>query len=197
MARAKEQAKLTIEGTLVRVRPPNNGKYEFSLTDFELIAISENAKGFPLRRMYRFLLSVPKALVIANERKQFPKGVKLKIEGRVSPNDLNRLNFVKILAVDGVDPRAWAERNGSPTVSPDVQENAQDRIKEQQKAEEEAMRSKAPPEPTSAFKTPQEAFERAMFLVRRQLKLKDPHLSKDDIFQMRDALNILAESAGL
>lgn len=205
----KPTVKVKVTGKITRVKPEDEHgnkclvaskvhKYRVFLDNVQVTFFdkSQGAKA-AIRSSYYFLLSPEKALVMANEDGEFPIGIDLTVVGRISHNDRKQLNFVQIVAVDGVDPRAWAERHRSPTVLPEVAEKAEDRVRAQEKAEEDAMRSKAPPEPTPNFKTPREAFDRAMYLVRRQAKLKDPKLTRDDIWQMRDALNTLKEAAGL
>jgi hypothetical protein len=81
-------------------------------------------------------------------------------------------------------------------VAPEVLEKARKTV-EASKAEEEAMKRRAPPEPPPRFGSPLEAYETAMQRLRRQVRLKDPKLSKSDIWTIRDALNMLKEAAGL
>jgi DNA-binding transcriptional regulator YiaG len=143
---------------------------------------------------YQFHLSKEKALKIANQDLQFPIGVRLHIRGLRSATDPTAgLTFVKILSVDGHDVQSWAEGHQSPTVAPDVLTKAQRSIDE---AEEENMRRRAPPDPAPLFKSPEEAYERAMYLLRRQVRLKNPKMSKSDIWAIRDALNMLKENLG-
>jgi hypothetical protein len=147
-------------------------------------------------RSYTFRLIEKKALKVANQDSEFPKGVRLHIRGFKSMTDPTGLTFVKILSVDGHDIQAWAERRQSPTVAPDVLKKAQKNV-EAAKAEEEAMRRRAPPEPPPRFKSALEAYEEGMQRLRRQVRLKEPKLSKSDIWTIRDALNMLKEAAGL
>lgn len=143
-----------------------------------------------------FILSEKKALQVANKDLEFPTGVKLHIRGLRSPVKPVGLTNIKILSVDGHDIQAWAERVRSSTVAPDVLQKARDRVAASE-AEEEDMRRRAPPDPPPAFKSPAEAYEKAMQRLRRQVRLKDPKLSKSDIWTIRDALNMLKEAAGL
>ena len=108
----------------------------------------------------------------------------------------HRLKLAKILSVDGHMVQSWAERTGSATVPSNVLKNARVAI-EASKAEEAAMKRRAPPEPPPRFKSPLEAYEKAMNRLLRQVRLKDPKLSKQDIWIIRDALNLLKETAGL
>ena len=194
----KTTHKIRVTGNIKRVKPEDDGKFTFVLEGCTVDAHHRCGGNIAPRDRYMFTTSAQKALVVANGDQEFPHGIPLTVEGQQSGNlGLSTLTYVKIAAVDGVDPRAWAERHGSTTVAPEVAESAQERVKAQEKAEEALMREKAPPEPTPHFKTPREAFDRAMYLVRRQAKLKEPRLSRDDIFQMRDALNTLKEAAGL
>ncbi len=181
-----------ITATLKSVRKQSDGKYIFRVTPTGLGGGS-----------YRFLLSKEKAMKIVNQDAAFPLGVELRLRGTTkdgTTKDYGRvppekgLKFVKILAVDGHDVQSWAEKNQSPTVAPDVLAKAQGAINE---AEEEKMRRRAPPEPPPRFATPLEAFETAMQRLRRQVRLKEPKLSKTDIWTIRDALNMLKEAAGL
>lgn len=151
---------------------------------------------------YRFLLTGEKALKVANQNSEFPTGVDLHITGLktekiptvVDGRAPTTITYAKILSVDGHDVQSWAERIQSPTVAPDVLEKAKRSIDE---AEEAAMKRRAPPEPPPTFKTPLEAYEKAMQRLRRQVRLKNPKLSKSDIWTIRDALNMLKETAGL
>ena len=135
---------------------------------------------------YHFMLTREKALKLANANFEFPLGAKLNLSGRVSKNDLHSLNHVQITAVDGHDVQSWAELNGSPAVNPAVLVKAQERILEEG---EEAMKFRAPPEPPPVFASSEEAYEKAMYVVRRQTRLKDPKLSQPEIWIVRDALN--------
>ncbi len=188
----QQEQKIRISAILKSVREQSNGKFSFR--------VSLPASARPLYGpSYRFLLSREKALKIANQEGKWPLGVNLRLSGRtIAGQDaavqVKGLTFVKILSVDGHDVQSWAERNQSPTVAPEVLKKAQKSI---DKAEEEAMRGRAPPDPDPPFKTPKEAYERAMYLLRRQVRLKDPKLSKSDIWAIRDALNMLKETAGL
>jgi hypothetical protein len=155
--------------------------------------------------MYRFLLSAEKALKVANKDSEFPSGVDLHITGRATDNvpsvieggrARTPLNYVKIHSVDGHELQAWAERNQSPTVVPDVLRRARKTIADA-RAEEEAMKRRAPPDPPPRFKSAKAAYEEGMQCLRRQAKLKDPKLSKSEIWIIRDALNMLKEAAGL
>jgi hypothetical protein len=175
--------KIEITAVLNGVTKMPDGKFCFRVAD------RANAD------VYRFLLSKKKALKLANGDYEFPTGHNLRLRGRKNPSStLSTLTFVKIIAVDGHDVQSWAESHKSPTVAPDVLTRAKISI---DAAEAEAMRRRAPPEPAPLFKTPAEAYEKAMYLLRRQVRLKDPKLSKSDIWAIRDALNMLKKSAGL
>ncbi len=150
---------------------------------------------------YRFLLSAEKALKVANQDSEFPTGVNLYVTGRRSTSLVDRsaptiINYAKIHSVDGHDIQAWAERSGSATVAPDVLKKAKKNVAAA-KAEEEAMRRRAPPETPPRFKSALAAYEEGMQRLRRQVRLKEPKLSKSDIWTIRDALNMLKEAAGL
>ena len=177
---------IEITATLKSVRKQSDGKYGFRVS-------APNSGG-----SFRFLLSKEKALKIANQDVAFPLGVNLCLRGRTNDKHpdafVKGLKFVKILSVDGHDVQSWAEKNQSPTVAPDVLTKAQRSIDE---AEEEAMKRRAPPEPPPTFKTPLEAYEKAMQRLRRQVRLKNPKMSLSDIWTIRDALNMLKETAGL
>jgi hypothetical protein len=167
--------------TVTRTR---DGKYRFTILG--------RAGG-----RYRFLLTAEKALKVANQNSEFPTGVDLHITGREGCKaGYTTLTHVKIHSVDGHDIQSWAERSQSPTVAPDVLKKGRKTIEEAE-AQEEAMRRRAPPEPPPRFNSPLEAYEEGMQRLRRQTKLKDPKLSKSDIWTIRDALNMLKEAAGL
>lgn len=155
--------------------------------------------GNPLSALagdYNFLLTRDKALAIADANLVFPKGIELKVTGRVSKGSPKQLNHVKIISVDGIEVQSWSERVGSPQVSPDVLAKAKDRVAAAKKAEAD-MRDRAPPQSDQAFANPKQAFDEAMRIVRRQRKLKNPKLSASEIFKLRDALNFFAEKLDL
>jgi hypothetical protein len=183
MATKRQAGRVDCSVELVQVTRQPDGKFCFRVS---------NQNGSP----YTFCLSEKKALQIANQDLEFPKGVRLHIRGFRSNTDPTGLTFIKILSVDGHDVQSWAERSGSATVAADVLKKSQKNI-EKAKAEEEAMRRRAPPEPPPRFTSPLEAYEEGMQRLRRQAKLKEPKLSKSDIWTIRDALNMLKEAAGL
>lgn len=187
---AAKTAKVKMTGTLKEVSVLDNGKYEFVLDECCVMNVERHGK-------YTFLLVRDKALVIANGDEEFPINRNVQVEGRLSSKSSNQLNHVRIFSIDGTDPRAWAEQVGSVTVPTLVQRSAKDRIRRQQEAQEAVMADRAPPEPKPNFNTPKEAFDRAMFIVSRQVKLKNPKLTKTQVFQLRDALNMLKDAAGL
>ena len=187
---AQQEQKIEIRAILKHVRKQSNGKYSFRVVQADACLTS-----------YRFLLAREKALKIANQDGHWPIGVPLQLRGKMigGPDTavhVRGLKFVKILSVDGHDVQSWAEKHQSPTVAPDVLEKASETI-EAAEAEEEAMRHRAPPEPPPVFQNPLEAYEKAMQRLRRQIRLKDPKLSKSDIWTIRDALNLLKEAAGV
>ena len=180
---ASKTNKIEMTASLKTVWKRKDGKFRFSVID----------RTDTSQKVYHFLLTETKALKLANQNYAFPIGVNLRLSGRREAQSDN-LTFVKIISVDGYDVQSWAEKLQSPTVAPDVLTKAQKAIEE---AEEENMRRRAPPEPPPPFKTPLEAYEKAMQRLRRQVRLKDPKLSKSDIWTIRDALNMLKETAGL
>ncbi len=193
----EQDQSIQMAATLKSVREQSNGKYVF-----RVVAVRTSA-GSPLEheaaQEYRFLLSREKALKIANHATDWPKGVTLRLRGQTIVGQdgsirVRGLKYVKILSVDGYDVQSWAQRNQSPTVAPDVLKKAQRAIDE---TEEEVMRHRAPPDPAPLFKNAKEAYEKAMTIIRRQVRLKKPKLSKSEIWAVRDALNILKEKAGL
>ena len=107
------------------------------------------------------------------------------------------LIHVNILSVDGVETRAWSERVGSTQVDPAVIAASGDRVAKAKADEEAAMADRSPPEPEGAITDPNIAFDNAMRIVRRQRKLKNPKLSAEEIWQLRDTLNLLAEKLGI
>jgi hypothetical protein len=144
-------------------------------------------------------MSERKALAIANGDGAFPLGVRVKVTGRHG-HPWNRyaqkLTHVKIISVDGIEVTAWSQRVGSSTQGSGALSTAEERIKKAKEAEK-AMVNRAPPEQPGAITDPTEAYDNAMRIVRRQRKLKNPKLSQDDIWQVRDALNLLAEKLGI
>jgi hypothetical protein len=180
--------KTTVTGTLDSVNVNRFGQYVFILTSCD---------GPPIQT---FLLSEKKALAIANGDGAFPLGIRVKVTGRYDDNRTERndrkLTHVKIVSVDGVEVTAWSQRVGSPTQDSGALSAAENRIKEAEEAEK-AMVNKAPPEQPGTITDPLVAYENAMRIVRRQRRLKNPQLSQQDIWQVRDALNLLAEKLGI
>ncbi len=178
---AKTQ-QITITAKLQRVTPPR--KYGTDKYTFAIIERNNN-------KLYKFLLSTEKAQKLANGDMEFPIGANLRLIGRVSNSNKLMLNFVVVKAVDGHDLQAWAERNASPGVPSNVFSDAQRRI---QQSKEDDMRRRAPVDEIPAFKSPKAAYDAAMYILRRQVKIKDPKLTKPEVWALRDALNILADS---
>jgi hypothetical protein len=181
--------KTTVTGTLATVGVNRAGQYLFNLSQCDVGPSNQN-----------FLMS-DKALAIANDDGAFPTGVRVKVTGRFKPNpssdDMNtvvsrKLTHVKIISVDGVEVTAWSQRVGSTT---DV-DGVDVLVREAEEAEK-AMVSKAPPEQPGTITDPTVAYENAMRIVRRQRRLKNPKLSQQEIWQVRDALNLLAEKLGI
>ena len=183
--------KTTVTGTLATVGVNRAGQYVFDLAACDDGPSNQN-----------FLMS-DKALAIANGDGAFPTGVRVKVTGRYnsnsSPNDINsdgvvsrKLTHVKIVSVDGVEATAWSQRVGSTS---DV-DGVDVLVKEAEEAEK-AMVNKAPPEQPGTITDPTVAYDNAMRIVRRQRRLKNPQLSQQEIWQVRDALNLLAEKLGI
>ena len=182
-------SKTKVAGRLSHVRKEQD-RYRFSLRECNIGP-----------RAQTFLLSAEKALTIANGDEAFPLGVQVEVAARFeeeySGKNLRKLTHVKILSVDGVETRAWSERVGSTQVDPAVITASSARVAKAKAAEEAAMADRSPPEPAGVITDPSIAFENAMRIVRRQRKLKDPKLSQSEIWQLRDALNLLAEKLGI
>jgi hypothetical protein len=183
-------SKTKVTGRLLRVRNEYSGRYRFHISGCD-VGTDEQT----------FMLSSEKALAIANVDAAFPLGVTIKVTGRFAdiPGDRNvrQLLHVKIVSVDGVEVRAWSERVGSTQVADDTLRAAKARVEEAKASEDAAMADRSPPEQTNAITDPNIAFENAMRIVRRQRKLKNPKLSQQEIWQLRDALNLLAEKLGI
>jgi len=145
-----------------------------------------------------FSLSKSKGLAIASENEEFPLGYTVKVSARVDPNIIPsdghtaRLRHVKVLSVGGVELTAWSQRVGSAQEDPATIALAAERIKLAEAAEI-AMRDRAGPAPLEALTDPTAAYKTAMQIVRRQRKLKEPKLSAQEIWHLRDTLNLLAE----
>lgn len=168
---------ITITAKLQKVSPPGGtGKYIFAV-------IERNSNT-----LYQFLLSSEKAQKLANRDLEFPLGANLRLSGRVSNSNKNTLTFVTVTSVDGHDTQAWAERNGSPGVAAGVLTAAQKRV---QQSQEDEMRRRAPVDELPVFNSPKEAYDAAMYILRRQVKAKDPKLTTPQIWALRDALNVL------
>jgi hypothetical protein len=193
--------KTTVTGTLATVSVNRAGQYLFDLAQCDVTG--RNPKHGPSN--HNFLMSDDKALAIANSDGAFPTGVRVKVTGRFKPNLSSdttntrfdnavsrKLTHVKIISVDGVEVTAWSQRVGSTT---DV--DGVDVLVRKAEEAEKAMVSKAPPEQPGTITDPTAAYENAMRIVRRQRKLKNPKLSQQEIWQVRDALNLLAEKLGI
>ncbi len=182
-------AKTKVVGRLAYVRK-EYGKFRFTLKDCDVGP-----------KVQTFLLSEEKALTIANSDEAFPVGVPIEALGRFEEKyggeNIRNLIHVKILSVDGVETLAWSERVGSTQVDPAVIVAGGPRVAKAKAAEEAAMAERSPPEPAGAITDPNIAFENAMRIVRRQRKLKNPKLSAEEIWQLRDTLNLLAEKLGI
>ena len=188
---AEEQCmteKTTVTGTLATVGLNRAGQYTFSLAQCDVGPSNQH-----------FLMAA-QALVIANKAGAFPFGVRVKVTGRFNPNSAGcagtvisrKLTHVKILSVDGVEVTAWSQRVGSTT---DV--DGVDVLVRAAEESEKAMVNRAPPEQPGTITDPVVAYENAMRIVRRQRRLKNPQLSQQEIWQVRDALNLLAEKLGI
>ncbi len=186
---AQQGNRIEITATLKSVREGATGKFSFRV-------VPKSGSS------YRFVLTREKALKLANQDGDFPIGVHLRLRGQTRPSEkdgdafVRGLNYVKILSVDGHDVQSWAEKHKSPTVAPEVLDEAIETI-EAAEAEEEDMRRRAPPDPVPPFETPLAAYEGAMYIIRRQVRLKTPKLSKSEIWALRDALNFLKGRLGL
>ncbi len=185
--------KTTVTGTLATVGVNRAGQYRFDFTACDDGPSNQN-----------FLMS-DKALIIADGDGAFPVGVRVKVTGRYNSNSTSRdknsvvsrkLTHVKIVSVDGVEVTAWSQRVGSATQGNGALSAAAKRIREAEEAEK-AMVNKAPPEQPGTITDPVVAYENAMRIVRRQRRLKNPQLSQQEIWQVRDALNLLAEKLGI
>lgn len=182
-------AKTKVTGRLSRVIK-EQGRYRFSIRKCDVGP-----------KLQTFLLSSEKALAIANDAEAFPLGVTIKVSARIKEqrgvsDSIRQLIHANILSVDGVETRAWSERVGSTQVDPAVLAASGARVEAARAAEEAAMSDRSPPE-QDAITDPSIAFNNAMRIVRRQRKLKDPKLSQQEIWQLRDALNLLAEKLGI
>lgn len=176
----------TTTGKLDHVKwVPKEGKFQFTVKD------CDRNPGTAV-----FSLTESKALAIADANECFPLGVRFKVQGRFKEATPRKLTHVKILAVDGVEVTAWSQRAGSGTQDADVLRAAEQRIKEAEAAED-AMANRAPPAQAETLTDPLEAYDNAMRIVRRQRRLKNPKLSQHEIWQVRDALNLLAEKLGI
>ena len=180
----------TATGTLDHVKW-GEGKFHFTLKGCD-----QESRSPIHQSEVAFSLSEAKALQIANADECFPQGVRIKVSGRYKAATPRKLTHVKILAVDGVEVTAWSQRAGSPTQDADVLRAAQQRIKEAEAAEEDMVK-RAPPEQPGAITDPVKAYDNGMRIVRRQRRLKNPQLSQEEIWQVRDALNLLAEKLGI
>ena len=187
---SRRTAKTKVTGHLSRVIK-EQGRYRFSIRKCDV--------GPPRQT---FLLSSDKALAIANGDEAFPLGVLIKVAARISEqkgadDTIRQLIHASILSVDGVEVRAWSERVGSTQVSDGTLQASKPRVEEAKAAEDAAMTDRSPPEQINAITDPNIAFNNAMRIVRRQRKLKNPKLSQKEIWQLRDALNLLAEKLGI
>lgn len=178
-----------VTGNLDSVNSNRFGQYVFILTSCDTGPAIQT-----------FLQTEKKALAIANSEEAFPVGVRVKVNGRYDDNRTEhkerKLTHARIVSVDGVEVTAWSQRVGSITQYPNALSAAQKRIKEAEEAEK-VMTNRAPPEQPGAITDPLTAYENAMRIVRRQRRLKEPKLSQQEIWQVRDALNLMAEKLGI
>lgn len=180
-----------VTGNLDSVNSNRFGQYVVILTSCD--------NGPPIQT---FLQTEKKALAIANGDEDFPIGIRVKVNGRYDDKDaentskVRKVTHARIVSVDGVEVTAWAQRVGSITQDPNALSAAQKRIKEAEEAEK-VMTNRAPPEQPGAITDPVVAYENAMRIVRRQRRLKEPKLSQQEIWQVRDALNLMAEKLGI
>ena len=81
MAKAKSGDKVIVEGFLVRVRPPKNGRYSFLLKRSSVLrpGVASSVPSGPGDDGVSFSLVESKALVLANAQGQFPLNVLLKV----------------------------------------------------------------------------------------------------------------------
>lgn len=181
--------KTTVTGTLAAVSVNRAGQHLFDLAQCDDGPSNQN------------FLMYDKALAVANGDGAFPLGARVKVTGRFktssAPDDANtvvsrKLTHVKIVSVDGVEVTAWSQRVGSTT---DV-DGVAVLVRKAEESEKD-MVSKAPPEQPGTITDPTAAYDNAMRIVRRQRKLKNPQLSQQEIWQVRDALNLLAEKLGI
>jgi hypothetical protein len=209
---AAKTLKIHVSGTLQHVALPlDDNKYDFNLVD---VTISHDQRQMPtLCKSWRrdsacFKLSEAKALVVADDQKHFPTGIRLELEGRLAGSNVQihspskpigclmggTINNVKLVSIDGCDPQAFAESSGSITVPANVAAAAEELAEQAKLESEEAMRARAPIEERQRYENPKAAYERAMYIVNRQRKLTSPKLTDQDIYEMRDALNLLKET---
>jgi hypothetical protein len=189
--------RLTITGRIHSVNASAPTTFEFCIrsSDYPFGPVTV------LDPQFSFKLSFHKALLIADSSRCFPLGVEIKVTGIVPEGSHHshsyqrphsKLTHVKVISVDNIELTAWSQRNRSAVVGGSVLDAAEVRVKEAEMIEA-AMKDRAPPDNPNAITDPLEAYENAMRIVRRQNKQADPKLSKKDIFQLRDALNLLAE----
>lgn len=185
----------------------NSASLGFSRSKVRLLRVSldgQNSKGekrfcFTVeslgtqRQRYHFFLSEHKALLLANHSGAFPIHVEMEISGRLS-RKTGFLNHVKIHMIDGQEARAWAERHRSPSIEPSVLDES-NMLRSRMDEMDKLMRNRSPGDilpPT--FRSREEAFEGAMAILARKIRLKEPSLSKVELNALKDALNMLHES---
>jgi hypothetical protein len=175
-----------IDAELKGVTERPNGKFQFEV-------VCHDTSTYPTvqQQRYYFFLSPAKAARLENAEGCWPVGSTLGLTGRLSRSYMAQaalwLNHVKVHTVDGWEMQAWVERqNSADALVQDEKEGA---------SSEETLRSSAPAPP--AFASPQEAYERAMYIVRMQVKKKTPRLTRQEVWALRDALNMLKSEAGL
>jgi hypothetical protein len=133
---------------------------------------------------------------IADDRDKFPLGETLKVRGRIPQTTMFRLNHVNIIAVGGIEVGAWEQRIKTAGVSAAAKRRVA-KAKQAEEAVDATMADRAPPKPVGAITDPKKALETAMAIVRRQMKLKNPKLSKQEIWRLRDVLNLFGEKLGI
>jgi uncharacterized Ntn-hydrolase superfamily protein len=155
---------------------------------------------------YGFYLAEDKAMRIADPNQlhleRFPLGELMTVKGRLSLSRPERLNHVSILYVGGMGVVAWERlvkavglrdaiaklRKGQADAAGAVMDQA---------SRDAAIVDRAALETVGQITDPTQAFEDAMSVVRRQMRLKDPKLSSEEIQRMRDALNVMGKELGI
>ena len=123
---------------------------------------------------------------------KFPLGSVVRVSGRFGETQKNKLLYPKIHTIGGLPAVSYrlkmnlaANRGETFSLSKasDVSQEHDDKV--------EAIKNKPKPETVTYFPSVQNAFERGAAILRKQVRLKDPKLTTDEVVVLWNAFNRL------